>query len=133
MEWMKLSEYNLPPQGLKILCFKKGDCWVAYRYNYKNKSIWLPCVPHESVNPHLKYKIVTCDEPDYWCHIPFDQLPGKYTGRMMLKADGDEKLHTLDEFQVTYPKEHDTFIKEFIFALNTQEKIKRGKGRTQSS
>jgi hypothetical protein len=55
-----------------------------------------------------------CDEPDYWSEIPFDKLPGKYTGRMMIKAEEDDTLYCLDEFQKAYPKEHDNFVKGFI-------------------
>ena len=114
MEWMRLSEYNLPPQGLKILCFKNGDCWTAYRYNYKGKSVWLPCVPHESFQPHTKYRIVTCDEPEYWSYIAFDKLPGNFTGHMYAKTEDDKKLLTFDELEKLHPEEHEYFVKNLV-------------------
>ena len=132
MQWIK-TEFNWPPTGMKVLCFKNGDCWTAYRFNYKKKNVWLGALPSCVLNPERQYRMGRCDEPDYWCEIPFDQLPGNYTGRMMLKAEGDEKLYTLDEFQVTYPKEHDSFVMDFIFALNQRDNKKNGKRKTQSS
>lgn len=124
MEWMKLSEYNLPPQGLKILCFRTGDCWTAYRFNYKGKSVWLPCVPSDSLHPHRKYKRVTCDEPEYWCYIPFDQLPGNYTGRQYGKTEDDNTILTFDELENLHPVEHAYYVKIFVVELNKDRKTR---------
>lgn len=126
MQWIN-TQISPPPQGTKVLCFKNGDCWTAYRFSYKDENIWIAAVPSCNLNPKRTYQMGKCDEPDYWASIPFERLPGTYTGRMMVKAEGDEKMYDVDEFQVIYPKEHDIFIKDFIFSLNTKKKSKRGK------
>lgn len=118
---MKLSEYNLPPQGLKILCFRNGDCWTAYRFDNNSKSIWIACVPSCNLNPERQYQMGRCDEPDYWSEIPFSDLPREYTGRIMVKPEGDENFYTIDELQVIYPKEHRKFIKGLVWGLNKKK------------
>ena len=124
MIWIKYTPLNLPPAGLKILCFKKGDCWTAYRFNYKDENLWIAALPSCALNPQRQYVMGRCDEPEYWCEIPFSDLPGTYTGRLMLKAEDDDDLYTVDEFQEKYPEEHDQFIKEFVFALTKARKKK---------
>lgn len=124
MIWIS-TQYNHPPQGLKVLCFKNGDCWTAYRFSYKDENIWIAGVPSCNLNPKRTYKMGRCDEPEYWALIPFEQLPGTYTGRMMIKAKDDDNLYDMDQFQVKYPKEHSYFVKGIAYSKNDLPKKKK--------
>lgn len=113
MQWIR-TDLCLPPLGLKVLCFRNGDCWTAYRFSYKKNNIWIAAVPNCNLKERRQFKMGRCQEPEYWCEIPFEQLPGKYTGKMFLQVEGDENLYDMDDFVKKYPKEHDDFIKNFI-------------------
>lgn len=104
MEWIKLSQYNLPPQGLKILCFRQGDLWVARRLELKGKSYYLE-IPYGG-----KTSAILTDEPDYWMHL---ELPEKYTGFIKVGINGGEPL-TLDELQRVDKLFHEEFVEMFI-------------------
>ena len=86
---------------------------------------WIPCVPHESINPELKYKIVLCEEPDYWCHIPFEKLPGNFTGRMYAKTEDDNELLTFDEMEQLHPEAHEYYVKNLVVKINEQAEEKK--------
>jgi hypothetical protein len=101
MEWMKLSEYNLPPQGLKILCFRSGDVWISRRFRYKNKDYWLE-IAYEGGSSILT------DPPDYWMKL---ELLEGCTGLMQIALDGDKnRLASIDEWQSLDPESHEEFV-----------------------
>lgn len=103
MEWIKFSEYNLPPQGLKILCFKQGDLWVARRFAYKGKSIYV----------EIQYgggTSMLTDTPDFWMQL---ELPQGYTGYMKVGVEDSEQM-TFDEMEIQYPKQHLEFVKMIV-------------------
>ncbi len=100
MEWMKLSHHNLPPQGLKILCFRKGDVWVCRRMRYKEKDYWIE-IPYGG-----KRGAISTDRPDYWMRL---DLPEGYTGLMKLGVEGTE-LFTFDELEKSDPELLESFI-----------------------
>lgn len=106
MEWIKYSKYNMPPQGLKILCFKKGDLWVARRFEYKGDNLWIEL-------PFAEARAVSTPEPEYWMQV---QLPEGYTGYMKVGVEGDE-LMFLDDLMRTYPENHAEFVEMFIATL----------------
>ena len=103
MEWIKYSEYNMPPQGLKILCFRKGDLWVARRFDYKGKNIWL-----EITYGGDKGSVLT-DPPEYWVQV---ELPQGFTGYMKVGLDEGE-LMTIDQLQECNREKHEEFV-QFI-------------------
>jgi hypothetical protein len=105
MEWIKYSLYNLPPQGLKILCFTKGDVFVAQTINYKGKRYWIPIPFTDSI---LSYSHI--EAPDYWAYV---ELPGDYTGLMQMSI-GQNELMTIDEFEKAYPEQHAKFAEMLI-------------------
>ncbi len=126
MAWFKYSEKNLPAQGLKVLCMKKGDFWVAQRFNYKGKSYWLPI-------PFCDSKFANTDPPDYWSYIEFHKLPGKFEGLMKIKVfDVDnlpddnslihenlaDKLNTIDELEKMDPQSHEEFVGHLLSTMN---------------
>ena len=113
MEWVKLHPKNLPAQGMKILCFKKGDVWVARRFNYKNKDYWVEFI-------YGGIGSVLTDKPDYWMKL---ELVEGYTGYMFIGLD-DQELVTFDEFQKIDPKSHEEFVGLII--EKSQRKNKNG-------
>ena len=102
-QWMKFSPYNLPPQGKKIICFKKGDLWVARRLNYKGKDYWVEII-------YGGIGSVLTDEPEYWMNL---ELPEGCTGYMLLGIDGRDPIN-IDELQLTDPESHQKFVEMFI-------------------
>lgn len=100
MEWIRLSPYNLPPQGLKIVCFRKGDLWIARRLRYKGQDYWL-----EFAYGGNDGSICT-DAPDYWMKL--DLLEG-CTGFMLIGVNNEEPV-TLDVLEERYPDNHQDFV-----------------------
>lgn len=107
MEWIKFSPHNLPPQGLKILCFKKGDLWIARRLEYEGKNYYLE-VPYGG-----ELGSIPTDEPDYWTTL---KLPEKYTGYMKVSVE-DSELMTIDELQEKNPEAHNEFVSIFLKSI----------------
>lgn len=120
MEWIKLSQYNLPPQGLKILCFKKGDLWISRRFNHKGKSVYLE-LPFDPI-----HKANITPEPDYWMQV---ELPDGFTGYIKASIYGGE-LMTLDELERLYPDLHKEFVNPMVEAADKISKRKPKKKRT---
>lgn len=87
MEWIKYHRLNPPPQGLKIVCFKGGDLWIARRINHKGQDYWLE-IPFGG-----KKGAISTGIPDYWMKL---DLPEGYTGFLKLHVE-DGPLLTLDE------------------------------------
>ena len=105
MEWIKFSKYNLPAQGLKIVCFNKGDLWIARRLNYKNKDYWVE-IPYGG-----KSGFILTDVPLYW--MPLD-YPDGFTGYIKLKIGNQEPM-TLDELQAIDEASHQEFVGMILF------------------
>ena len=117
MEWIKYSEYNLPPQGLKILCFRKGDLWVARRICYREKDYWIE-IPYGGE----KGAILT-HTPTYWMRL---DLPEGCTGYMKVGLDGSSPI-TLDELQKIDPESHEEIAKMMVESTGNTKKPKRKK------
>lgn len=111
MEWIKLSKYNLPPQGLKIVCFRKGDVWIARRLVLDGKSYWIE-IPYGGNGG-----AISTDAPDYWMKM---DLPEDCTGFMKIGVDG-EPLMTLDELQEKYPESHREFVEMMISTIDKKK------------
>lgn len=107
MEWIKYSSYNPPPQGLKIVCFRRGDLWVARRLQYRGKDYYLE-IPYGG-----KQTAISTDIPDYWMKL---DLPEGYHGFMKIGINGSAPI-TLDEAQREDPESHDEFVNLFIESL----------------
>jgi len=110
MEWIKYSEYNPPPQGLKIVCFRKGDVWIARRINYQGKDYYLE-IPYIG-----NYGSISTDIPDYWMQM---DLPEGCTGYMKLAIDKGEPL-TFDELQRVDPISHEQFMSMMINSIRNK-------------
>lgn len=99
MEWIKFSKHNPPHQGLKIVCFRQGDLWVARRINYEGKDYYLE-IPYGG-----KSGAISTDIPDYWMQL---ELPEGYRGQMYISVDGGDRI-SLDELQRIDPLSHEEF------------------------
>lgn len=94
MQWIKPSD-ELPPQGKKILYFKKGDIYVVQRYG----SLWIPIPFHDS-------KFAFHDEPELWCNI----VPPKgFSGQVYLIPKGYRKMD-VDELEMFLPEVYNELI-----------------------
>ena len=98
-EWIE-SEVHLPPQGLKVLCFKEGDIYVGSRWGEHWYSL-----------PFLKE--LGPSAPDLWSYI---DVPTPYTGSLKFKIEGNERLMELDEIEIEEPE----FYQEM---LNAQKRM----------
>lgn len=109
MQWIKFSKHNLPPQGLKIICFKQGDLWVARRFAYKGKSIYVE-IPYGGKNGSFR-----TDTPQYWMRL---DLPEGYSGYMKIGIEGSEPM-TFDELQDKHPQDHEEFITMLLTSMKS--------------
>jgi len=91
--WIKPQD-ALPPQGKKVLWFKKGDCAVVYRFGI----YWFPV-------PYLDSKHVNMDTPDFWADI---ELPKPYHGKLEVMIDG--QMLSIDELE----KAHNDIWREIV-------------------
>jgi len=87
--WKKPSQ-ELPPQGKKVLYFKKGDIYVVQRIG----DMWLPIPFYDSV-------FAFTDAPELWADI---DAPTGFTGKMMVGVKG--KIVDLDTLETQYPDTH---------------------------
>jgi hypothetical protein len=102
-QWIKFTPLNLPPQGKKIICFRKGDLWVCRRLHYKGKDYWL----------EIQYaggSSMLTDTPDYWMEL---DLPDGCTGYMLLGINGGDPI-TFDELQRIDPESHEEFVEGMV-------------------
>lgn len=96
MEWKKPSD-ELPPQGKKILYFKKGDIYVVQRFG----DLWLPI-------PFYDSEFSFHDEPELWCDI----IPPKgLTGKLHFAVGGSRMVDT-DEFEMFYPESYKELMQD---------------------
>lgn len=121
MEWIKFSKYNLPPQGLKILCFRQGDLWVARRLELDGENFWME-VPYGG-----NMGAVLTDEPEYWMQL---ELPGTFTGYLKIGLEdiNNGEPITLDEFQAKDPESHREFVHMMVHAAK-KEFLTKVKGK----
>jgi hypothetical protein len=103
--WIKYSLDNLPLEMTKVLCFRKGDAWVAQMISYKGKDHWFPL-------PFADSCMAKTDPPEYWMYL---DLPEGYTGRMRLRVKDSDELIEFDEFDRRHPDKHDE-IAELLIA-----------------
>ena len=107
MQWIKYSKYNPPPQGLKIVCFRRGNVWIARRINYLGKDYYLE-IPYGG-----KQGSISTDIPHYCMQM---DLPEGCTGYMKLAIDDGEPM-TFDELQRIDPEYHEEFMGIMIEAI----------------
>lgn len=115
MQWIKYTNLNLPPQGLKIICFKKGDVWICRRLHYKGKDYWIE-IPYGGKNGVIATKV-----PDYWMEL---DLPEGATGYIKVIIDDCNPV-TFDELEKTDPKSHEELVGMWIKQLDSQQKKKK--------
>ena len=105
---------ELPKQGQKILCFDKGDVWVAQRFG----AHWLEI-------PFAHADCFRQRVPQLWKNIYF---PPPYDGniKINLVLDGlcDEFL-TFDELEKKYPEAAEHIVQELLDPYKQEHKIKR--------
>ena len=106
MQFIKFSRLNLPPQGCKIVCFRKGDVWIARRLRYKEKDYYLE-IPYGG-----KFGSICTDIPEYW--MPLD-LPEGYTGYIRVSLDEKEEI-TIEELERIDKKIHSDLVGMMIEA-----------------
>jgi len=99
MNWIK-TEDKLPPQGLKILYWDSGDCWVAWRFG----KYWLPTVFADS-----KHAIFT--PPELWSYIDF---PNGFSGNLFFIIENVE--YDTDSLEKFYPEKYKEVIEIFVNA-----------------
>lgn len=97
MQWISPKD-KLPPQGKKILYFKKGDIYVVQRFG----KYWLPIPFHDS-----KYSFH--DEPELWCDIT---PPNDLTGLMRIRVYGH--FYNLDELEKIHPDSYEEVIDIYL-------------------
>lgn len=110
MKWIKTTE-QLPAQGLKILCFHNGDLWIARRFSLSTSSYWVEIPYGGDKGANLT------DEPEYWTQL---SLPGNYTGLMQVGIEG-EGLMSFDEFQKSFPEDHELFVSQMIKSIQEEQ------------
>lgn len=116
-KWMKYSPYNLPPQGLKILCWTRGDMFVAQMFKLEQKDFWIPIPFCDSIfaPDHIT-------PPEYWMYVGFPEE--RFKG--LMKVQKDEMMLTMDEFQTSFPDEHQEFVRMILAQVGKRGKrIKR--------
>lgn len=96
-KWIKTNS-RLPPQGLKVLCFTKGDMFVSQRFG----EYWFPF-------PFLDSQYATNEPPEMWKNIDF---PDGFKGKMHVMV-GKEKLD-MDEFSRREPEDFKILINHLI-------------------
>ncbi len=94
MEWKKPKD-ELPPQGKKILYFKKGDIYVVQRF----ADLWVPI-------PFYDSEFSFHEEPDLWCDIT---PPEGYTGKLNYSVKNGRMIDT-DELEMFYPEKHKELV-----------------------
>jgi len=99
MNW-KTPKENKPPQGLKVLCVRTGDFYVAQRFG----EYWLSIPFYDSVFRQFQ-------PPDLWTFIEF---PDNYKGVLLFGLTDQDGLITLDELEKLCPEDYETFVGENI-------------------
>ena len=84
MNWKNPSQ-ELPPQGKKILYFKKGDMYVVQRIG----NLWLPIPFYDSIFAFI-------DPPDLWSDV---EMPEGFTGKLMIGLN--DRLIDMDTLEKT--------------------------------
>lgn len=95
-----------PETGRKVLCHRHGDIYVAMRV----KQYYLPvpfCDHYFSEDLCL---------PDNWCEIDY---PDGLTGHLRVCMSGSDKIITLSEMEVDFPKEFHDFASSLIASIGT--------------
>lgn len=85
-----LSSEELPTQGTKILCFDKGDVWVAQRF----QECWFPI-------PFCDSKLASYKAPQRWAYIEF---PEGYYGKLRVQCLPNKRLMDMDEMEQCNPE-----------------------------
>ena len=111
MNWINIENAHKPPQGLKVLCYRKGDIWVAQRFNLQDESHWMPIPFCDSI-------LASTDEPEWWSYITHPTESSK--GFMKVKIDGE--LLSIDEFEENHPEEHQDFVKALVLSMKNPPK-----------
>lgn len=114
MEWIKFSKYNPPPQGLKIVCFKEGDLWVAMRFEFKKESYYIQLI-------HDGSGAVRTDTPDYWMKL---DLPQGYSGLTKAKLLENEEYMTIDELQLKDYDAHQKLVSMYVVPAILKKRVK---------
>lgn len=102
-KWKKPQDEK-PAQGLKILCFNKGDIYIAQRF----KNYWFSIPFHDS-----KYRFYK--EPELWQEIDF---PNGLKGKIHMRVDN--VFYNMDQLEVEYPELFDEFVEQqkIMFYVN---------------
>jgi hypothetical protein len=96
MEWIDPKD-ELPPQGKKILYFKKGDIHVVQRFG----DLWLPI-------PFYDSQYAFHDAPDLWTDII---PPEGYTGKVFFMVPEDTaRMFDADEYEMFYPEQYKELV-----------------------
>lgn len=85
--------------GYKILCMKRGDFFVAQRFD--DKYFPIPFIDSRYADMNL--------DPELWCEIDFMD---PYTGYMRFMVDG--KIMLADEFKIKDPDGYQNLLDALI-------------------
>ena len=105
-EWIDPKD-KLPPQGKKVLFWRRGDCWVAQRFGKH----WLPIPFNDS-------KFADTDPPEKWAEIEF---PTGFMGILRVIPVGKTDAINMDEYE-KYDKEgFDKFANKLIESVGKKD------------
>lgn len=87
-DW-RSPKIELPPQGLKVICFDEGDVWCGVRFG----DLWSSRPFSKSCGP---------EAPQLWRYC---KVPEPYTGYAFISVTGDPKdVISFDELEKEHPK-----------------------------
>lgn len=108
MKW-KNCEKEPPEEGIKVLCCRRGDIYVAV----KLKDYYVP-VPF-GTHPFAK----ELSKPDKWSEIDF---PDGLKGKFYLFTKGE--MYDVEQQKTLFPKEYNEFCDCFIKSLSNEKSDK---------
>lgn len=89
--------------GKKVLCFDKGDCFVAMRFD--DYYIPIPFASH-----HFSFQL---SKPEMWCEIDF---PEGYNGHITMSVDGGRMLN-MTQLKEREPQAYKNIMKAQVLMM----------------
>ncbi len=103
MKWVK-TEDQLPRQGTKVLWWKNGDCWVAWRFGEH----WFPTI-------FLDSRLAVRCAPEMWAYIRY---PKGFSGKVRMTVD--EAVYDMDSLEKCHPAIFRDFVDEMIKTMDSR-------------
>lgn len=103
-KWINIKD-EVPELGQKVLCFKKGDIYVAYYFD--GNFFCIPFIDSKFCKMLLK--------PEKWQKIDF---PVGFHGKMLFSLPSCRKLVTASKFKELEREDYDEMIQKMLNAMN---------------